>query len=109
MSALACVTPQPRSQGEIPIDKRRPKLSRVPHFTTAPQYCRFLAVKVASIPFRFKAGGSGNMAPVSVESHHHRSTTKRDKKGFKARHATKGSLKEQSKGTFSAQSSRDDN
>ncbi|KAF2830255.1 DUF663-domain-containing protein [Ophiobolus disseminans] len=55
-------------------------------------------VKVASIPFRFKAGGNGNMAPVAVQSHHHRSTTKHSKKGFKARHATKGSLKEQSKG-----------
>ena len=38
------------------------------------------------------------MAPVTVQSHHHRSTTKKDKKGFKARHATKGSLKEQNKG-----------
>ncbi|KAH7090179.1 hypothetical protein FB567DRAFT_438134, partial [Paraphoma chrysanthemicola] len=55
-------------------------------------------VKVASIPFRFKAGGSGNMAPIAVQSHHHRSTTKQNKKGFKARHATKGALKELSKG-----------
>jgi len=39
------------------------------------------------------------MAPVAVQSHHHRSTTKQNKKGFKARHATKGSLKEQNKGT----------
>jgi hypothetical protein len=38
------------------------------------------------------------MAPVPVSSHHHRSTTKQSKKGFKARHATKGSLKEISKG-----------
>lgn len=38
------------------------------------------------------------MGPVSVASHHHRSTTKKDKKGFKARHATKGALKEQNKG-----------
>jgi pre-rRNA-processing protein TSR1 len=54
---------------------------------------------VASIPFRFKSGGSGNnMAPIAAQSHHHRSTTKKDKKGFKSRHATKGALKEQSKG-----------
>jgi pre-rRNA-processing protein TSR1 len=53
---------------------------------------------VASIPFRFKAGGSGSMAPVVAQSHHHRSTTKQSKKGFKARHATKGALKELSKG-----------
>jgi pre-rRNA-processing protein TSR1 len=41
------------------------------------------------------------MAPVVAQSHHHRSTTKQSKKGFKARHATKGSLKELSKGIFS--------
>lgn len=38
------------------------------------------------------------MAPVVAQSHHHRSTTKKDKKGFKARHATKGALKELNKG-----------
>lgn len=51
--------------------------------------------KVASIPFRFKSGG--NMAPITG-SHHHRSTTKQSQKSFKSRHATKGALKEQSKG-----------
>lgn len=40
------------------------------------------------------------MAPM--ESHHHRSTTKKEKKGFKSRHATKGALKEQSKGESGA-------
>jgi hypothetical protein len=70
--------------------------------TRPPQHFSILAVKVASIPFRFKAGASGNMAPVPVQSHHHRTTTKQTKKGFKARHATKGSLKEISKGTFAA-------
>jgi hypothetical protein len=40
------------------------------------------------------------MAPMAAQSHHHRSTTKKDKKGFKSRHATKGALKEQSKGQF---------
>ncbi|KAI4657962.1 uncharacterized protein J4E78_006352 [Alternaria triticimaculans] len=38
------------------------------------------------------------MAPMAATAHHHRSTTKKDKKGFKSRHATKGALKEQSKG-----------
>lgn len=55
---------------------------------------------MASIPFRFKAGATANMAPM--ESHHHRSTTKKEKKGFKSRHATKGALKEQSKGESGA-------
>lgn len=36
--------------------------------------------------------------PVSVESHSHRSTTKIVHKPFKSRKATKGSLKELSKG-----------
>jgi pre-rRNA-processing protein TSR1 len=35
---------------------------------------------------------------MSAPGHHHRSTTKQSKKGFKSRHATKSSLKEQSKG-----------
>ncbi|KAF2463481.1 DUF663-domain-containing protein [Lindgomyces ingoldianus] len=37
------------------------------------------------------------MAPM-VAPHHHRSTTKQTQKAFKSRHATKSSLKEQSKG-----------
>ncbi|KAF2447104.1 DUF663-domain-containing protein [Karstenula rhodostoma CBS 690.94] len=37
------------------------------------------------------------MAPISTQ-HHHRSTTKQPQKGFKSRHASKGALKEQSKG-----------
>jgi hypothetical protein len=55
------------------------------------------AGKVASLPFRFKAGG--NMAPIAAQ-HHHRSTTKQTQKSFKSRHATKGSIKELAKGTF---------
>ncbi|OSS50316.1 hypothetical protein B5807_05118 [Epicoccum nigrum] len=39
------------------------------------------------------------MAP---ENHHHRSTTKQSKKGFKSRHATKSALKEVSKGKVEA-------
>ncbi|KAI8934487.1 hypothetical protein NX059_008189 [Plenodomus lindquistii] len=38
------------------------------------------------------------MAPVVAQSHHHRSTTKQNKKNFKSRHASKGALKELSKG-----------
>ncbi|KAF2634990.1 DUF663-domain-containing protein [Massarina eburnea CBS 473.64] len=38
------------------------------------------------------------MAPVVAQQHHHRSTTKQSQKSFKSRHATKGSLKELSKG-----------
>lgn len=52
--------------------------------------------KVA-LPYRFKAGGSGNMAPITTQ-HHHRSTTKQPQKAFKSRHASKGALKELSKG-----------
>jgi len=56
---------------------------------------------LASIPFRFKAGGNGNGSdsmPSSVTSHSHRSTTKVSHKAFKSRKATKGALKEISKG-----------
>ncbi|KAF2760536.1 DUF663-domain-containing protein [Pseudovirgaria hyperparasitica] len=39
------------------------------------------------------------MAPIAVQqSHHHRSTTKSVQKAFKSRHASKGALKERSKG-----------
>ncbi|PSN69128.1 DUF663-domain-containing protein [Corynespora cassiicola Philippines] len=37
------------------------------------------------------------MAPIATQ-HHHRSTTKQSQKTFKSRHATKGALKERSKG-----------
>lgn len=52
-------------------------------------------IKVASIPFRFKAGGS--MAPI-LETHSHRNTTRISHKPFKSRHATKGLIKDLSKG-----------
>jgi hypothetical protein len=45
------------------------------------------------------------MAPA-VAPHHHRSTTKASHKPFKSRHATKGFLKDLSKGTSLAASSR---
>jgi len=53
---------------------------------------------VASIPFRFKAGGNGTNMPSSVSSHSHRSTTKASHKPFKSRKATKGAIKEIKKG-----------
>lgn len=53
---------------------------------------------MASLPFRFKAGGNGTM-PASVESHSHKSTTKVSHKPFKSRKATKGALKEIAKGS----------
>lgn len=54
---------------------------------------------MASIPFRFKAGGNGSGSmPSSVTAHSHRSTTKVSNKPFKSRKATKGALKELSKG-----------
>lgn len=81
---------------KIPIDKRPNILSRTNDLALYEQ----AAVNLASIPFRFKAGGSGNMAPVSAPQHHHRSTTKLNKKNFKSRHASKGALKELSKGIF---------
>ena len=50
--------------------------------------------KLASIPFRFKAGGG--MAPTT--EHHHRSTTKISHKPFKSRHATKNLIRNLAKG-----------
>ena len=58
-----------------------------------------------SLPYRFKAGGSGSsdkMAPINPASHHHRSTTKQSHKPFKPRFTSKGALKDLAKGeTFS--------
>lgn len=53
----------------------------------------------STLPFRFKAGGTGagNMAAPAV-GHHHRSTTKADHKAFKGRHASKSALKDRNKG-----------
>ncbi|KAF1978061.1 DUF663-domain-containing protein [Bimuria novae-zelandiae CBS 107.79] len=38
------------------------------------------------------------MAPITTQHHHHRSTTKQPQKPFKSKHASKGALKELSKG-----------
>ncbi|KIW39858.1 uncharacterized protein PV06_08431 [Exophiala oligosperma] len=54
-----------------------------------------------SLPFRFKAGGSGGnstMAPTMTSVHHHRSTTKQEHKPYKSRHASKSALKDAAKG-----------
>ena len=60
------------------------------------------AVSAMSLPFRFREEGSGgSKAPISM-AHHHRSTTKISHKPFKPRFASKGSLRDQSKGTFRA-------
>lgn len=54
---------------------------------------------MASLPYRFKAGGTGSQnAPMAQTQHHHRSTTKTANKPFKSRHASKSSLKNQAKG-----------
>lgn len=50
---------------------------------------------MASIPFRFKAGGDST---ASQGVHHHRSTTKNSHKPFKSRHASKNFLRDQAKG-----------
>ncbi|ERF74677.1 hypothetical protein EPUS_00807 [Endocarpon pusillum Z07020] len=60
-----------------------------------------------SLPYRFKAGGSGSresMAPISTMSHHHRSTTKQSHKPFKPRFASKGALKDIAKGKIESHS-----
>lgn len=53
-----------------------------------------VSFNLASIPFRFKAGGS--MAPMT--EHHHRNTTKVSHKPFKSRHATKSLIRDLAKG-----------
>jgi hypothetical protein len=58
-------------------------------------------VLVMSLPFRFKAGGTGgtsNMASIHAGVHHHRSTTKQIQKPFKSRFASKSALKDLAKG-----------
>jgi hypothetical protein len=61
----------------------------------------FERVLVMSLPFRFKAGGTGgtsNMASIHAGAHHHRSTTKQIQKPFKSRFASKSALKDLAKG-----------
>lgn len=61
--------------------------------------------KLASIPFRFKAGSS--MAPMV--SHYHRSDTKGSHKPFKSRHASKNSIRELAKGKVEGTEKRNPN
>lgn len=58
----------------------------------------FTVFTLASLPFRFKGSDGPSMAPTQTV-HHHRSTTKKANKSYKTRHASKGALKEQDKGT----------
>jgi hypothetical protein len=86
-SAKISIDKPTKINGYAPANKKSSKACAADSFT--------FAVKVASLPFRFKAGG--NMAPLTGQ-HHHRSTTKQPQKSFKSRHATKSALKERSKG-----------
>lgn len=69
----------------------------------APTNTRLPDKLAAALPFRFKAGGDGQMASTSVVSqHHHRSTTKSSNKPFKTRHSSKSALKDRAKGKVEA-------
>jgi hypothetical protein len=61
---------------------------------------------VASLPFRFKAGGDAKM-PSAVGGHSHRATTKVAHKGFKSRKSTKGQLRDAAKGMSHAGTMQD--
>ncbi|POR32958.1 Ribosome biogenesis protein, partial [Tolypocladium paradoxum] len=52
---------------------------------------------LASLPFRFKAGGDSKM-PVAAACHSHRPTTKVSHKPFKSKAATKHELRDRAKG-----------
>lgn len=56
------------------------------------------STKVASLPFRFKAGGEAKMPGAVAFGHSHRPTTKVSNKAFKSRKATKGALRNAAKG-----------
>jgi hypothetical protein len=53
---------------------------------------------LASLPFRFKAGGDGKMS-AAVASHSHRPTTKITHKPFKSKAASKHELRDRAKGS----------
>lgn len=57
--------------------------------------------KLASLPYRFKAGGASSASkmpgPVAT-GHSHRPTTKVSHKAFKSKHATKSALRDAAKG-----------
>jgi hypothetical protein len=86
-------TPRLAISDKQPTEKKFPFS---PHTFHSQQGIASVLSIVASIPYRFKAGGDGNM-PSTVQ-HSHRSTTKASHKPFKSRKASKGALKEISKG-----------
>ncbi|KAG6300175.1 hypothetical protein E4U09_007315 [Claviceps aff. purpurea] len=53
--------------------------------------------KSEALPFRFKAGGTGNM-PAAAANHSHRPTTKVSHKPFKSKAASKHELRDRAKG-----------
>lgn len=53
---------------------------------------------MASLPYRFKAGGDGKMPGAVGGGHSHRATTKVSHKAFKSRKSTKGQLRDAAKG-----------
>lgn len=57
-----------------------------------------ITIAKLALPYRFKGSGNPSMAPIN---HHHRSTTKTPQKSFKSKHASKGAIKELSKGMSS--------
>lgn len=64
-----------------------------------PQIEAFQAVKLASLPYRFKSGGESSKMPGPVATgHSHRPTTKVSHKAFKSKHATKSALRDAAKG-----------
>jgi hypothetical protein len=85
-------------------EKKFPFSPPLPHSFYNQQDIASVLSIVASIPYRFKAGGDGNM-PSTVQ-HSHRSTTKASHKPFKSKKASKGALKEISKGLRCINSSR---
>ena len=61
----------------------------------------FPLAKVASLPYRFKAGGEAKMPSAAGGGHSHRATTKVSHKAFKSRKSTKGQLRDAAKGMSS--------
>lgn len=53
---------------------------------------------MATLPFRFKAGGDGPAMSAGVSDHHHRPTTKAGHKPHKPRFTSKNALRDRSKG-----------
>ena len=85
----------PRSLGnKVPSQIMQADLTFHDNFSKTPFLKQFM-----SLPYRFKAGGSGAMASGHQPVFHHRNTTKVDHKSFKSKFATKSSLKDRAKGS----------